>query len=351
MSDNKNSLVPKFKSIITKHINYTPLDVHWLPYSSKLVSIGESLDSKGILQIYNLHRGRLSLESEYIQDFPSKCCSFGISSFASRDLALGDFDGNLSIIDLERGVPNYEIKKAHKDIIHSIDGLGIKNNLNYSRSSELVTGGKDGFVKIWDLRSDKPCLTLEPKDIKKNFPECWTVEYSDWGPSTKLGIGYDNGDIKIFDLRMDKVLFGENLKNGICSIEFDKKNIPLNKMTVTTLGSKLYLYDLNNLEQNSNNKCKKLYDEVNTTIWGTKFLPQKRNIFVSLGGDGTLNLYKYENSEFNNDNEKVRMISTNNICTAPIIGFDWHSIKNGLSCLVSLDHTVKICICSDMNLM
>ena len=109
MSDDKNSLVPKFKSIITKHINYTPLDVHWLPYSSKLVSIGESLDSKGILQIYNLYRGRLSLESEYIKDFPSKCCSFGISSFAARDLALGDFDGNLSIIDLERGVTNYEM--------------------------------------------------------------------------------------------------------------------------------------------------------------------------------------------------------------------------------------------------
>jgi len=148
---------------------------------------------------------------------------------------------------------------------------------------------------------------------------------------------------------MDKVLYSENLKNGICSIEFDKKNIPLNKMTVTTLGSKLYLYDLNNLEQNLNNKCKKLYDEVNTTIWGTKFLPQKRNIFVSLGGDGTLNLYKYENSEFASDNEKVRILSTNNICNAPIIGFDWHSIKNGLTCLVSLDHTIKICLCSDIN--
>ena len=92
MSDSGNSLVPKIKTLITKYINFTPLDVHWLPYSTKLVTIGESFDSKGVLHVYNLIRGRLNLECEYIQDYPSKCCSFGISSFASRDLALGDFE-------------------------------------------------------------------------------------------------------------------------------------------------------------------------------------------------------------------------------------------------------------------
>ena len=68
----------------------------------------------------------------------------------------------------------------------------------------------------------------------------------------KIGIGYDNGDIKIFDLSMEKIFFGENIKYGICSIEFDKKNIPLNIMFVTTLDSKFYLYDLNNLNYTSN---------------------------------------------------------------------------------------------------
>lgn len=345
MSDRENSLVPKIKSIITKHINYTPFSIHWLPYSPKLITIGESFNNKGVLQIYNLTKGRLILETIYTQDFPSKCCSFGVSSFSSRDLALGDFDGNLKIIDLERGQTNFEIKKAHKDIIQSIDGLGIKNHLG---TSEVVTGGKDGFVKLWDLRSDKPCLILEP-DIKKNYPECWTVACADCNQDKKIGIGYDNGDIKIFDLRMDKLLFGENLKFGICSIEFDRKNIPLNKMAVSTLGSKIYLYDLNNLEQNDNNenknmRYKKLYDEVNTTIWGTKFLPQRRDVFVSLGGDGSLNLYKFDQKDFDeNNNGKINIISNNKICNAPIIGFDWHLIKNGLACLVSLDKTIKIC--------
>ena len=337
MSDNNNSLFPKIKLLLTKNLNYIPFDIHWLPYSTKLVSIGESFDSKGILQIYNLNQGKLSIESEYIQNYPSKCCTFGISSFSSRDLALGDFDGNLSVIDLEKGEFNYEIKKAHKGIIQSIDGLGIKNNQG---PPEIVTGGKDGLVKLWDLRSDKPCILLEPKDIKKNFPECWTVRFCDCGFNKKVGIGYDNGDIKIYDLRMDKIFFGENLKKGVCNIEFDKKNIPINKMIVTTLDSKFYLYDFTNYFQNQ----KKLYDEVNTTIWGAKFLPQKRDMFVSLGGDGNLNLYKYDKKDFlNNSNDKLNMLSSNYICSRPIIGFDWHLIKNGLACLVSLDNSIKIC--------
>ena len=337
MSDNNNSLFPKIKLLLSKSLNYIPFDIHWLPYSTKLVSIGESFDSKGILQIYNLNLGKLSIESEYIQNYPSKCCTFGISSFSSRDLALGDFDGNLSVIDLERGEFNYEIKKAHKGIIQSIDGLGIKNNQG---PPEIVTGGKDGLVKLWDLRSDKPCILLEPKDIKKNFPECWTVRFCDCGFNKKVGIGYDNGDIKIYDLRMDKIFFGENLKKGVCNIEFDKKNIPINKMIVTTLDSKFYLYDFTNYFQNQ----KKLYDEVNTTIWGAKFLPQKRDMFVSLGGDGNLNLYKYDKKDFlNNSNDKLNMLSSNYICSRPIIGFDWHLIKNGLACLVSLDNSIKIC--------
>ena len=337
MSDNNNSLFPKIKLLLSKSLNYIPFDIHWLPYSTKLVSIGESFDSKGILQIYNLNLGKLSIESEYIQNYPSKCCTFGISSFSSRDLALGDFDGNLSVIDLEKGEFNYEIKKAHKGIIQSIDGLGIKNNQG---PPEIVTGGKDGLVKLWDLRSDKPCILLEPKDIKKNFPECWTVRFCDCGFNKKVGIGYDNGDIKIYDLRMDKIFFGENLKKGVCNIEFDKKNIPINKMIVTTLDSKFYLYDFTNYFHNQ----KKLYDEVNTTIWGAKFLPQKRDMFVSLGGDGNLNLYKYDKKDFlNNSNDKLNMLSSNYICSRPIIGFDWHLIKNGLACLVSLDNSIKIC--------
>ena len=357
MSD--NTITPKIQTQITKTLNYIPFDIKWLPFSTKLVIVGQTQSSKGIIQIYHLIKGKLELESEFIKENPFKCCSFGASSFTSRDLAIGDFEGNFQIFDLEKGTPNYEIKKAHKSIIYTIDAVGGELT---NGNQEVVTGGKDGIVKIWDLRSDKPAILLEPKGIENNCPECWSVAFGGCFDKEErnLGIGYDNGDIKIYDLKMDKLIYGENFKNGICSIEFDKKNIPLNKMVATTLDSKIYLFDLKNLEKNNNLRCNKIVDEINnTTIWGTKFMPQKRNIFISMGGDGSLNLYKYNNSDFNFDEfdnnkkekSKLTLLNSNIICSQPIIGFDWHNTKFGLSCLVAFDNSVKICNIDHLNLI
>ena len=355
-----NPIAPQIEIQITKSLNYTPFDIRWLPYSTKLVITGQTQSSKGIIQIYHLIKGKLDLESEYIKENGFKCCSFGASSFASRDLALGDFEGNFQIFDLEKGVPNYEIKKAHKSTIYSIDAVG--KNLNYG-TPEIVTGGKDGNVKIWDLRSDKHAILLEPKGIEHNYPECWSVAFGGCNNNEErnLGIGYDNGDVKLYDLRMDKLIYGENFKSGVCSIEFDKKNAPMNKMVATTLDSKIYLFDLKNLEKNNYLRCNKLIDEINnTTVWGTKFLPQKRNIFISMGGNGSLNIYKYQDSDFSFDNtddnnkienKKITLLSNNIICSQPIIGFDWHNAKFGLFCLTAFDRTVKICSTDKINLI
>ena len=73
--------------------------------------------------------------------------------------------------------------------------------------------------------------------------------------------GYDNGDIKMFDLRMMCLRWETNVKSGVmstdkrddilfclyvqvCSVQFDRKDIPMNKMVATTLESKFHVYDL-----------------------------------------------------------------------------------------------------------
>ena len=74
--------------------------------------------------------------------------------------------------------------------------------------------------------------------------------------------GYDNGDVKLFDLRTMSLQWETNVKNGVstslcvsvdqlccillqvCSVEFDRKDIPMNKMVVTTLESKFSLFDM-----------------------------------------------------------------------------------------------------------
>lgn len=58
-----------------------------------------------------------------------------------------------------------------------------------------------------------------------------------------LAAGYDNGDLKLFDLRTMKLIWEKNVKNGICSIQFDRKDIEMNKLLITTLESKFHVFD------------------------------------------------------------------------------------------------------------
>ena len=61
-----------------------------------------------------MNKGQLELVSEFQKEYGFKCSTFGAASLSSRDLAVGDFEGNLIIYDLVKGTPSYQIKKAHK---------------------------------------------------------------------------------------------------------------------------------------------------------------------------------------------------------------------------------------------
>ncbi len=55
--------------------------------------------------------------------------------------------------------------------------------------------------------------------------------------------GYDSGDVKIFDLKMNKVRWEGNVGNGVCGVEFDRKEIEMNKFVVACLESKFHVFD------------------------------------------------------------------------------------------------------------
>lgn len=208
---------------------------------------------------------------------------------------------------------------------------------------------------------DKPVVSLEPSESEKVLPECWAVAFGNAYNNEErcVAVGYDNGDVKLFDLRANMLKWETNLKNGICSVEFDRRDIVMNKLVVTTLESKIHAFDLRTLHPDLGYAG---LSEVahNSTIWGAKHLPQNRDIFVSLGGNGSMNLYKYNypNQRSVNDENGIpkgvignlTLLNSKDVTTQPIVGYDWHPDKIGLSTMVALDQSVKVYLFTKLNL-
>ena len=63
--------------------------------------------------------------------------------------------------------------KAHTSIVNAIDGCGGQAK-GYG-APELVTSGRDGAVRVWDVRQkDAPVACFEPGDGVK-ARDCWSV--------------------------------------------------------------------------------------------------------------------------------------------------------------------------------
>lgn len=133
---------------------------------------------------------------------------------------------------------------AHTQIINAIDG--VAGTSVGCGAPELVTGSRDGSVKVWDPRQkERPVAIMESKEGESRR-DCWSVTFGNSYNSEErvVAAGYDNGDVKMFDLRAMSVRWESNLRNGVCGLEFDRKDIPMNKLVATTLESKFYLFDL-----------------------------------------------------------------------------------------------------------
>ncbi|KAG8323518.1 dynein axonemal assembly factor 10 [Homalodisca vitripennis] len=350
---------PQIICHIEKSLPFTLYDSLWIPSSAKFVLLGSQPRGSGVLQVYEINEGDASVIKNVEKNTAFKCGTFGASSLRQRHLATGDFEGKLQMWNLEdMSSPVYSVS-AHRQIINCIDGVG---GLNIACGApEIVTGSRDGSVKVWDPRQkNKPVAVMEPADGEARR-DCWSVAFGNSYNNEERVVcaGYDNGDIKMFDLRTMCLKWETNVKNGVCCVEFDRKDIKLNKLIATTLESTFHVYDLHT--QHKTKGFAKLTEKAHkSTVWAARSLPQNREIFVTCGGSGTLCLWKYNYPE-----KRVResgegemmgvpgslsLLQNSVLTSQPISSFNWSPDKTGLAVCTSFDQTVRVLIVTKLNL-
>ncbi|XP_042901354.1 dynein axonemal assembly factor 10 [Parasteatoda tepidariorum] len=338
-------------------VNHTIFDTKWIPISTKFIALGTHPNGTGSLQIYEISSGKVQLVSDITKPKGFKCGTFGASGLHQRHLGTGDFEGNLQIWDLDKSeVPIYSVK-AHSQIINAIDGVG---GLNIGAGApEIVTCSRDGSVKVWDPRQkDLPVATMEP-EAGHDKRDCWTVAFGNAYNNEERVIcaGYDNGDIKFFDLKNMCLRWEYNLKNGVCCVEFDRKDIGMNKLVATTLESKFHLFDMRtyHTKKGYSSLLKKAHK---STVWLCRHLPQNRDIFMTTGGSGSLCLWNYEypSKRYNEEGPSkigvtgdAHLLQDSVIAPQPISGFDWNSDKLGLAVCSSFDQSLYVLIVTKLN--
>jgi WD40 repeat protein len=236
---------PNILEHVQKPVNITTYDTKWIPTSARFVVLGSYARATGCLQIYSLdmENNGVKLDKEVEKKAAFKCGTFGASSLRERHLATGNFEGYLQLWDLERPEKPLVDVKAHTSIVNAIDGAGGQRS-GYG-PPELVTAGRDGCVRVWDVRQkDAPVAVFEPSEGVK-ARDCWSVAFGNSFNDEERCVlaGYDNGDVKMFDLRTGTVRAEHNVKNGVCGVEFDRREIAMNKFVVTCLESAFTTFD------------------------------------------------------------------------------------------------------------
>uniref|UniRef100_A0A671T6S6 WD repeat-containing protein 92 n=1 Tax=Sinocyclocheilus anshuiensis TaxID=1608454 RepID=A0A671T6S6_9TELE len=328
---------PQIIAHIQKSLNYTVFDSRWVPCSAKFVCMGNFARGTGVVQIYEVQHGELQLVKEIEKAKPIKCGTFGATSLQQRHLATGDFDGSLN-----------EQNPAHKLTLECVQKFKALIYFKGNRRMSFQTRSVCLWLKL-EIQAQKKliaaCRVSSPGHAFNDQDRC-------------VCAGYDNGDIKLFDLRNMALRWETNIKNGVCSVEFDRKDINMNKLVATSLEGKFHVFDMRT--QHPTKGFASVSEKAHkSTIWQVRHLPQNRDIFMTAGGAGNLHLWKYEypaqrTKKGADDVDmgvagSVNLLQNVTLSTQPISSLDWSPDKQGLCVCSSFDQSVRVLIVTKLN--
>jgi len=323
--------------IFCESLPYTIHQTCWVPTSRRFVSVGSRPRATGALQVYKTKMGE-SKNLEKVLDIETensiRCATFSASDPIQRNVAIGDYKGNLSTFDLNSGStkPLFS-RKIHDDIINCIDGGSAPG------PCEIVTASRDGKVCVCDLRSEDPVVAvLAPEGEKR---DCWSVSVGGTsGPSERSVVcGYDNGDLKLWDLKSNSVTWETNLRNGISAIQFSDPNGSLQRVTAGCLSGQIVTFDLSEKPEGKGYASFQQKVKDSATVWVIQHCPQRRDVIATTGGSGELLIWRKQKKALEYD-----QISSSLLSTQPISSFNWHPDKEGLAVMSAYDQTVRIAL-------
>ncbi|KAK7603791.1 hypothetical protein V9T40_003790 [Parthenolecanium corni] len=339
---------PFIVTLCEKTVPYKISRSFWIPCSAKFISLCSNPSNDGKVQIFEIQKGQIEQFHEESMKKSFNCGTLKASSVKNRHLATGDCSGNLNIWDLQHSFEPVYAVQAHRELIHSIDG--VAGDCAGCGAPEIVTGSRDGYVKVWDPRQkDKPVAIMESVDDVKR--ECWSVAFGNSYNSQERVVcaGFDNGDIKMFDLRNMSLRWETNLPNGICSLEFDRQTIKMNKLLATCLEGGVSVFETRNREEDIPCVSKKID---NSTVWCGKHLPQNREIFTTCHGSGSIHLWKYNYCDEITGERKgsIEELRQSHVGEQGINSFDWSSDKIGLAVCSSFDQVIRLLYITQLNI-
>ena len=157
----------------------------------------------------------------------------------------------------------------------------------------------------------------------------------------------------------EQVRWQTNVRNGVCGVSFDRRDIPMNKFLVACLEAQFHAFDART--QHPKKGFASVTEKVaqGATVWGVHHLPQNRDVSMVAAGDGSVHLYKYHYP----DQRKVKdadgaelgvagsmeLLASRNLSTQPIACFDWSPDKEGLFVCGAFDQCVRVGVCTKLN--